>query len=208
LYGLARKQHAELSGPVNQAKILNAMQETLTGEAGSERANAFLNAMGKGENALIKRADQNPRFGGLEDVFTPEQMAASNKVAGELKRDIKIADEASKGKVALAGILANNKSNIRIPFLNTIATAANKTISILEGKVDAKTINILKEAFRSGKNVNELLDTLPAKDRVKFLADLGKAQSGLSPAKLTALGVTSNALAPTRIEQNQNALAP
>ena len=207
LYGLARQQHAMLSEPVNQAQVLNKMQEVLTGPAGGERANAFLNVMGSGENALLKRANQNPRFGGIEEVLTPEQMRAVNKVASELKRDVKIADEASDGKVALRAILDENKSNFRLPnFMNAKATVANETIGILEGKLDKKVLEILKKGFESGANMEKLLSAVPAKDRNKVLVALSKAKSGLSPEKLNALGLTSNALTDQQKQANKNAL--
>lgn len=201
LYGLARKQHAALSEPVNQAQVLNKMQEVLTGPTGGEQANAFLNVLGKGENALIKRANQNPRFGGIEEILTPTQMGAVKKVSGELTREANIAEQAKNGQQALALILDNNKSKLRFPALFSVkATIANDTIKLLEGKVNAKTIEVFKNAFESGKGVNELLDTMPAKDRVKFLSALGQAKLNLSPEKLNALGLSANALAPTRVE--------
>ena len=203
LYSIARKQHTALSEPVNQAQVLNKMQEVLTGPAGGEQANAFLNVLGKGENALLKRANQNPRFGGIEEVLNPEQMGAVKKVSGELTREANIAEQAKNGQQALALILEGNKSKLRFPALFSVkATIANDTIKLLEGKVNAKTIDVFKKAFESGKGVNELLDTLPAKDRVKFLSALGQAKLNLSPEKLNALGLSANALAPTRIELN------
>jgi hypothetical protein len=206
LYSLARKQHAALSEPVNQAKILNAMQDTLQGVAGEERANSFLNVLGKGENALLKRADQNPRFGTLEEVLTGEQMGAANKVAGELTRDIKIGKEAQEGAVALKAILDNTSSKFRIPFNLSAKTAvANKTISILEGKLSTKVLEVLKKGFESGANMEELLSAVPAKDRNKMLIALNKATTNLSPEKLNALGLTANALAPVRIQLNNMA---
>jgi hypothetical protein len=203
MYGLARKQHAALSEPVNQAQVLNAMQDTLAAPAGGERANAFLNVMGKGENALLKRANQNPRFGGIEEVLTPEQMGAVQKVSGELTREANMVEQAGRGKRELTGILDSNKSKVRFPaFFSAKATLANETLGILEGKVNAKTIEVLKKAFESGEGVNDLLKTLPYKERDAVWSAIDKAKLNLSPAKLNALGLSSNALAPTRIELN------
>lgn len=207
LYGLARQQHAALSEPVNQAKVLNAMQETLAKSTGGERVGPFLDVMGKGENALLKRANQNPRFGGIEEVLTPEQMGAVSKVTGELTRDAKIAKEAQEGAVALKAILDENKSKVRLPnFMNVKATVANETIGILEGRLDKKVLEVLKKGFESGTNMEELLLAVPAKDRNKILAAMGKAKSGLSPEKLNALGLSANALAPEQKRQQENAL--
>lgn len=207
LYGLARQQHAALSEPVNQAKVLNAMQETLAKSTGGERVGPFLDVMGKGENALLKRANQNPRFGGIEEVLTPAQMGAVNKVTGELTRDAKIAKEAQEGAVALKAILDENKSKVRLPnFMSVKATVANETIGILEGRLDKKVLDVLRKGFESGTNMEELLSAVPAKDRNKILAAMGKAKSGLSPEKLNALGLSANALAPEQKRQQENAL--
>ena len=206
LYSLARKQHAMLSEPVNQSQVLNKMQEVLAGPAGQERATAFLKVMGEGENALLKKANQNPRFGGIEEVLTPEQMGAVKKVSGELARDVKIADEAREGAVALRTILDENKSKFRLPnFFNAKATVANETIGILEGKLDKKVLAILKKGFESGTNMEEVLSAVPAKERNKVLAALNTAKSGLSPEKLNALGLSANALAPYKVELNNMA---
>ena len=200
LYGVARQQYAQMSQPVNQAQVLNAMQGVLTGPVGGERVNAFLNVMGKGENALLKRANQNPRFGGVEDVLTPEQMGAVQKVSGELTREATMAEQASRGKRELANVIDQNKSGLRLPNLFSVkATIANETLGLLEGKVNTKTIEVLKKAFESGKGVEDLLNTLPVKDRSKVLSALSKAQLNLSPNKLNALGVGNNAL---RVEMN------
>lgn len=205
LYGLARQQHAMLSEPVNQAEVLNAMQGVLTGPAGGERATAFLNVLGKGENALLKRANQNPRFGSIEEVLTPEQMGAVQKVSGELTRESSMAEQAGRGKRELAAIVDQNKSGVRLPALfNVKATIANETLGLLEGKVNTKTIEVLKKAFESGKGVEDLLNTLPAKERSKVLSALSQAQLNLSPTKLNALSLSGNALAP--VQKNQNNL--
>jgi hypothetical protein len=207
LYGLARQQYATLSEPVNQAQVLNKMQEVLTGPAGNERTTAFLNVLGEGQNALLKRANQNPRFGGLDEVLTPEQMGAVKKVSGELIRDAKISKEAGDGAVALRAILDENKSKFRLPnFFSAKTTVANETIGILESKLDKKVLDILKKGFESGTNMEKLLSAVPAKDRNTVLVALSKAKSGLSPEKLNALGLSSNALAPEQKRQKENAL--
>jgi hypothetical protein len=206
LYSLARKQHAMLSEPVIQSQVLNKMQSVLAGPAGEERATSFLKVLGEGENALLKKANQNPRFGGIEDVLTPEQMGAVQKVSGELTRDVKIAKEASEGKVALRAIVDENKSNFRLPnFFSAKATVANETLGILESKLDKKVLAILKKGFESGTNMEEVLSAIPAKDRNKVLVAMGKAKTGLSPEKLNALGLSANALAPYRVELNNMA---
>ena len=209
LYGLARQQYATMSEPVNQAQVLNQMAAVLQKPGGGERVQPFLNVLGQGENALLKRANQNPRFGGLEDVLTPEQMGVANKIAGEMTRDTQMAKQAAAGQNALTEILSRNSQSAKkfIPnFIDAKAAIARETTSLLEGKVNEKTIGLLTDAFENGKNLATLLNKIPFKERNEVLRAIGDAQSRLSPAKLTALGLSGNALAPQT--QNQNSLAP
>jgi hypothetical protein len=210
LYGVARQQHAALSEPVNQAKVLNAMQEVLKGPSGTERAKPFLNVLGQGENALLKKADQNPRFGGLEDVLTPEQMAAVNKVGAELTRDEQMAFLAGKGKPALARVLKEETTpGGRLPFMNAMSSIVNKVSGILQGAVSDKTKETVAKSMMTGATASELLSTIPFKERssvMKALIDSkmwdGKPSSMIGLASGDAV---SNAMAPKRSE-NKNAL--
>ena len=199
IYGQARKAFAEASKPVNQAQVLNKMVETLKGSgAAGEKSTQFLNALGQGESALLKRADQNPRFGGLNEVLTPEQLAATNKVASELKREASMAQLAKDGAEALAGILKERA--VTAPGVNATSAVINKVSGILRGRVNDKTLEAVSKGMMSGKSANELLATLPAVERNAVL----KAFAELKVTGAEA-GATVNALAPQR--KNQNALA-
>jgi hypothetical protein len=198
-YTGARMLYSRLSEPVNQAQVLNKMTETLKGSgAAAEKPAQFLNALGQGESALIKRADQNPRFGGVSEILTPEQMAAVNKVSGELKREATMAQLAKDGAEALAGILKERA--ITAPGVNATSAVINKVSGILRGRVNDKTLEAVSKGMMSGKSANELLATLPAVERNEVLRAL--AESRVTGAEA---GAAVNALAPRR--KNQNALA-
>jgi hypothetical protein len=198
-YTGARMLFGRLSEPVNQAQVLNKMTETLKGSgAVGERPVQFLNALGQGESALLKRADQNPRFGGISEVLTPEQMGAVTKVAGELKRDATMAQLAKDGTEALAGILKERA--VTAPGVNATSAVINKVSGILRGRVNDKTLEAVSKGMMSGKSANELLATLPAVERNEVLRAL--AESRVTGAEA---GAAVNALAPRR--KNQNALA-
>jgi len=199
MYSGARVQYASMSEPVNQAQVLNKMVETLKGSgAAAEKPTQFLNALGQGESALLKKADQNPRFGGINEVLTPEQMTAVNKVSGELKREATMAQLAKDGAEALAGILKERA--ITAPGVNATSAVINKVSGILRGRVNDKTLEAVANGMMSGKSANELLATLPAVERNEVLRAL--AESRVTGAEA---GATVNALAPRR--KNQNALA-
>jgi len=198
-YTGARLLFGRLSEPVNQAQVLNKMTETLKGSgAAAEKPLQFLNALGQGESALLKRADQNPRFGGISEVLSPEQMAAVTKVQKELIRDAEMARLATKGEEALAGILKERA--LTAPGVNATSAVINKVSGILRGRVNDKTLEAVSKGMMSGKSANELLATLPTVERNEVLKAL--AESKLTGAEA---GAAVNALAPRR--KSQNALA-
>lgn len=206
VYGTARSTFAQMSEPVNQAQVLNAMVARLQSPMGvSERPAAFMNVLGQGEQALLKRATGYPRYTELSDVLTPPQMGAVRTTADELRRAAEVERQTSLGRQALDAIIASNKAK-RIPnFFSVKVTLANETIKLLEGRMNKNTLSVLEEGFKSAKSLDELLGKVPARDRSEVLRALGQAQGQLSPTKLNILTQVQNALAPQ--SQNQNALA-
>jgi hypothetical protein len=209
VYGAARQTFAKMSEPVNQAQVLNEMLSVLQKPGGGERVQPFLNALGRGEEALLKRSTGQPRYTELGQVLTEPQLNVVQKVAGEMTRDVQMAAQARAGQNALTEILSRNSQSAKkfIPnFIDAKAAIARETTSLLEGKVNEKTIGLLTDAFESGKSLSTLLNKIPFKERNEVLRAIGDAQGRLSPAKLTALGLSANALAPE--VQDKNALAP
>lgn len=225
LYGVARKQFAEMSKPINQAQVLNALSETLSGPAGKERAVPFLNALAKGEDSILKKATGFDRYESLEKVLTPEQMGTVNQVAGELTRDLTVAEQAKLGRTAANEILRKNAAKLLSPeFIDAKVTMFNKVAGFLQGRISDKALTALGEAFESGKKLDDLMKTVPLKERNAVLKAISNAQFELTPAQVRALGLgsnimnsiknqpvipnieitgSSNALSP---QQNQNAL--
>lgn len=166
LYAQARASHAKLSEPVNQAQILEEMQSVLQRGGGGERVAPFLNAMGRGENALLKRADQSPRFGGVEDILTPDQLAVRGNIADELIRDRTIAERATAGEGGLRNIIKKDSGLLKLPaYLSIAASTTNKGIAALETKISRGTMAAIVDGMRSGQNANEMLAAIPASER-------------------------------------------
>ena len=204
LYDVARAKFAAQSAPVNQSQILGAMQDVLAKPGGGERVVPFLNALGTGENALIKRAGGNPRFGGLEDVLTPQQMGTVNDIAGQFTRDLELARSAAAGKGGLSRILGEAKSTVELPpSIGLYTRTVNKVLSVLEGKVNTDTVAALEKGMRSGKDLLVMLNTLPTSERVAAFQALSQA-----PGKQLGQAATYTTNALVRSQQNQNALAP
>ena len=132
------------------------------------------------------------------------------KVQAELERDIGMAGQAKAGEDALARILREDKPGFRFPALfSAKITFANKGLDVLENKIDKKTMAVIVEGMKSGKNANELLGALPFSDRQKVLKSLkdvrGWSTTVTTPVARVASGAgadRTNKLAP----DNQNNL--
>jgi hypothetical protein len=203
-YQQAQKVFAAASPPVNQAKVLGAMQEVLTQPLGAgERAGPFMTALGRGENALLKKSTGAARYDDLSQVLSPQQMNVVKGVETELKRNAEVVRQTQAGADAMKIILEANQSKFRLPsFLDVKVTVTNQMLDILKDKMSANVLKELEKGFASAKDFETLLKKVPASQRVDVLRALG--QANLSPTKLNMITQTQNALAPT--QENQNAL--
>jgi hypothetical protein len=222
-YGQARAIFSDLSAPVNQAQVLKEMASVLEKPGGGERVGPFLNVLGRGEEAMLKRAGGKgaPRYEALSEVLTPDQLKAVRTVADELAAEASIGKQISAGQELATKLLKDELPNYRLPnIFNVIATTANKVLDTLGVKVGEKTIKELAKAGETAKSFDELLGLLPGEDRIKVLKAISDPDTwakinkvAKSPAVAKGLmGVTAdvpkmpaNALAPE--QQNQNALA-
>ena len=128
-------------------------------------------------------------------------------LADDVERDIKLAGQAKAGAKALG--FEDESLAKKIPgFVGYKTAILKQVIRTLENKVSSKTVDVLANAAKSGKSMNEILNTLPADERFKVLKALkdisNVAQSGAASI-ITSPPV--NALAPQQQNQNQNALA-
>lgn len=154
----------------------------------------------------------------IEEIFGPgnydvakamgDQMVKLQKVAGEVERDvIDIPKRIAAGRKALE--ITEPSVSGKIPgFVGYKTALAKKFVQIAEGKVNQKTMDALIKGAENGKNMNDLLNTLPAEERVKVLKVLSNSKewnSWVARAAGAAATEPVNNLAPG--EQNVNALA-
>ena len=223
-YGEARRIYSEMSAPINQAQVLKEMASVLEKPGGGERIGPFLNVLGRGEQAMLKKAGGRgaPRYEALSEVLTPDQIKVVQSVANDLKAGAEAAEQATLGQKRFADLVKEEIPNLRIPNVFSIfATTTNSALSRLDTLIGKKTMATLAKAAESAQSFDDLLATLPATERNKVLkvvrdpatwAPLSKKASKLF-GSVTA-GATSeipempempaNALAPQ--QQNQNAL--
>jgi hypothetical protein len=212
-YGQARRTFSELSVPVNQAQVLREMVSVLEKPGGGERIQPFLNVLGRGEKAMLKRAGGQgaPRYESLSEVLTPEQITKVREVAKQLETEAAIGQQITAGQQRAADLIKEELVNHRIPNpLNNLIAIANKVLETLGAKVGKETIAKLAESSLSANTFDELLATLPAKERSSLMKAMSDPSTwgtkGAAVTRAAAIpAVPTNALAGE--QQNQNALA-
>lgn len=219
-YAAARSTFADLSKPVNQAKVLDSMMKVLEQPGGGERVMPFLNVLGRGETALLKKSTGFPRYesGDLRKVLTPDQMKAVDDAASQMTRDIRISDQAATGREALFDVLSDNMKMLRLPSLINFKVAlANDMLNKVEKKVGRKVMNTLTDSLKTAKTAEELLSVLPAHERLRVLNIIyDTAANSKSAQRAMRTGVKEavmqeeqqNRLAPPTLYQNRNSLRP
>jgi hypothetical protein len=125
-------------------------------------------------------------------------MATLKGVAGELKRDIRVGEQAAAGRDALRELLEANQSRFRLPSfaLSRTVTATNTALDALERKLGKNVMNKLTEASKSGQDMARLLDTLPAVERNKVLRAFNNPQEWMVMPKEGRGAAAVNMLAP------------
>jgi len=104
----------------------------------------------------------------FKEISANTQARLTN-IAGEIKRDEAIKQQASAGTQRLADVLGTNLDFMRLPhWLSKGTTLTNDMISRLEGRVSRQTLEAITNASRSAKNMEDLLSKLPpeTKDEV------------------------------------------
>lgn len=138
-----------------------------------------------------KREEVEQIFGpGSYDIakeMSKRSMAVLRGVAGRVERGEALKSQVSEGQDALRELLRANQPTLKLPsFFSAKVTATNKVLDELQDRIGKKTMDILTEGFKSGKNGVQLLQTLPAKERSELLKVLRAGPSGLTSGTISA----------------------
>ena len=138
-----------------------------------------------------KREEVEQIFGpGSYDIakeMSKRSMAVLRGVAGRVERGEALKSQVSEGQDALRELLQANQPTFKFPsFFSAKVTATNKVLDELQDRIGKKTMDILTEGFKSGKNGVQLLQTLPAKERSELLKILRAGPSGLTSGTISA----------------------
>ena len=156
---------------------------------------------------------RNPKL--VEDTFGAgkydfaKEMGQSaiqfEKIADAAARDINLKKQAAQGGEELSNIIQDASSRFNFPpSLSTKVAIARQGLREFEGKVNKATLAALTEGMKSGASANAMLDTLPAKERVKVLRIM--SNSNVWNPQLTA-AVRQGAVNQLAPQENQNNLA-
>lgn len=190
-----------------------AMQDIAKTKLGAKALDLFKNSpdmfvklVNGDDPKLVEKILGSGKFN-LQAEIGPDVMKAMRNAADTITATKESAAQAQKGAPQLETMLRENVSNFRLPSLiSAYFAAGNKAISILENAMSKSTMKALEEGARNGKNTEQLLSMLPAKERIKalnILLDAAKNQVPQGAQSLTGYGI--NALTPTK---NQNNLRP
>lgn len=140
----------------------------------------------------------------LADELGADAMAAMRNAADTITATKQAGVQAEKGAPELQRLLKEEVSSFRLPSLiNAYFAAGNKAIGILENAMSKSTMKALEEGARNGKNTEQLLRMLPAKERIKALDVLYNAAKNEVPESAQSLiGYSVNALTPKRKQNN------
>ena len=189
-YGAGRRTFARESAPVNQSQVLTAMTDKLNSGSG-ERVTPFLNAIGSGQQAMLKKSTGFPRYeaGDLDKLLSPAQRAVKDRVAGEMQRDAAMSKQAIRGNDAFEAIRTKDEGLVKLPgFLSWVASTANKFLSGIESRVNQQTKEAIVEGMKSGMNANALLSIAPAHERNAVAMALSKSGYNTGLGAMSASG--------------------
>jgi hypothetical protein len=130
-------------------------------------------------------------------------------IADNIQRDLDIKKQIKPGRLALnLEDQYGNPSELIPGFVGYKTAIGKKVAQMLTGKVNEKAQQLITEGVRTGKSMNEILNTLPAEERLKVI-ELFRTNPELQRAAnigaIQTVTPRTNNLAPT--QQNQNALA-
>lgn len=147
--------------------------------------NKFVSLVNKEEPKMVEKV-----FGPKEfdiEAMMGEKYLPMRKAADEITRDLGIEEGAGRGGLALRNIINENTPRFKLfNVLDPRVALMNRILGEGEVLIGKATQRHLTEGMKSGKSLNELLNTLPTTERNKVLSamermkipGMGAAQGG------------------------------
>jgi len=192
-------------------------EKKLTGEArrlwtsGPEGKDAFVKLVQNESPDVVEKFLGKGNYN-IATELSDNTMSVLREQAQKRITDIKTIEQAHGkegvpgGQDALKRLLLENLSLWRVPtYLTAVASTTNKALSILENKIGKRAMTSLAEASKTPEAAINLLETLPADEKVRILKLLSNPTEWSKGGKAAATGTTTmgvNSLAPDRYNTN------
>lgn len=144
-YGEARGTYRVGSTPINQREVGQFLQDRLLSplsEEAPQRANAFAEAVRNAPATLKRSVEGTQRFSTLDQILSPDQVAAIDNIRLDLAREAQAKQQAAAGRAAapkLNKLATEAEPNARLPpYLDRVVSTANRILATLERKIDKK----------------------------------------------------------------------
>jgi hypothetical protein len=177
-----------------QAGIQNVNQKRLMGEAldlYKNNPDAFIKLVDGDAPKAVEKIMGYGNFN-IASEIGEEALTTLRGAAQTLKNAKEMSSQSTLAQDALRELLAENVSLMRLPSLISAKFAAtNQAIAILEKSIGKKVMGKLVTALRTGTGAADLLETLPAQDRMHVLQVLSDPRNYGIPAGGLGVGAAS-----------------
>jgi hypothetical protein len=162
----ANAKFAEMSEPINQMQVGQALRSKLAGPRGEERSAQFSSAVREAPD-IIKRSTGQTRFHSIDDVLTPQQAKVVSAINKELRRDAEAARMASETDTS--GALHRGVPTAPALFDPKI-TLLNKALKSIGHDMDSKTAIEAQKIIESPAKTAAIL-TRPKSDPMRRVVE-------------------------------------
>jgi hypothetical protein len=144
-YAEARGTYRTGSVPINQREVGQYLESKLLSplsEEAPQRANAFAEAVRNAPATLQRSVEGTQRFSTLDQILSPDQVAAIDNIRLDLAREAKAKQQATAGRATaptLNKLASEAEPGARLPnMMSRITNVANRILGALERKIDKK----------------------------------------------------------------------
>lgn len=195
-----RKGMNEISNTKLGAKLLDLYK--------TKSYDKFIKIMGNDAPKEVEKI-LGPGRNNIASELGEKEFTKLKKIADDLMISKEVTRQAGEegAEKALRRVIDENSKKLRLPnVFNVFATASNKALETIEAKVNKKTFEILTNAAKDAKTLDDLLANVPATERIKILKVMANPEefSKLIPTGLiSGTGVaTTNALSEKKEKRN------
>lgn len=201
------KQHSQMMQKVAEKQLSGeALQMWKTNK------DAFVNLVQNESPEVVERV-LGPGKYNIAVELSQGTMDTLRSEAQKILRTKAAEKQATAGQEALKELMLQYMPKWRLPsYLSAVISTANKGLQVIEDKLGKKTMQALTEALKTPEGAKDLLNALPASERVAVINIIkdptkwGTAGRAVAAARTGATAAAVNML--TADQEAQNALAP